>query len=56
VDVELPFGKRVPSGKNRRLVSQQYVTAFVKPNTNYRNDARAIVEAASRPTMSFVTM
>jgi transposase len=39
-----------------RLVSPQYVTPFVKTNKNDRNDAQAIVEAASRPTMNFVTV
>ncbi|CAE6794207.1 IS110 family RNA-guided transposase [Paraburkholderia haematera] len=39
-----------------RLISPQYVTPFVKTNKSYRNDAEAIVEAASRPTMRFVTV
>jgi len=39
-----------------RLISPQYVTPFVKTNKNGRNDAQAIVEAASRPTMNFVTV
>ncbi|RKE25658.1 transposase [Paraburkholderia sp. BL23I1N1] len=39
-----------------RLISPQYVTPFVKTNKNDRNDAEAIVEAASRPTMRFVTV
>jgi len=39
-----------------RLAGPQYVTAFVKTNKNDRNDAQAIVEAASRPTMNFVTV
>ncbi|MDR6859877.1 transposase [Variovorax guangxiensis] len=39
-----------------RLISPQYVSPFVKTNKNDRNDAQAIVEAASRPTMSFVTV
>ena len=38
-----------------RLISPQYVSPFVKTNKNDRNDAQAIVEAASRPTMTFVT-
>jgi transposase len=37
-----------------RLISPQYVAPFVKTNKNDRNDAQAIVEAASRPTMNFV--
>ncbi|MGU7771598.1 IS110 family transposase [Burkholderia sp. MR1-5-21] len=39
-----------------RLISPQYVVPFVKTNKNDRNDAEAIVEAASRPTMRFVTV
>ena len=38
------------------VISPQYVTPFVKTNKNDRNDAQAIVEAASRPTMNFVTV
>jgi len=37
-----------------RLISPQYVSPFVKTNKNNANDAAAIVEAASRPTMHFV--
>ena len=39
-----------------RLISPQYVAAFVKTNKNDRNDAEAIVEAACRPAMRFVTV
>jgi len=39
-----------------RLISPHYVKPFVKTNKNDRNDAEAIVEAASRPTMNFVTV
>jgi transposase len=39
-----------------RLINPQYVTPFVKTNKNDRNDAEAIVEAASRPAMRFVTV
>jgi len=39
-----------------RLISPQYVTPFVKTNKNDRNDAQAIVEAATRPTMNFVAV
>jgi len=39
-----------------RLISPQYVSPFVKTNKNDRNDAEAIVEAASRPTMRFVSI
>lgn len=41
-------------GVEVRLISPQYVTAFVKTNKNDRNDAEAIVEAACRPAMHFV--
>ncbi|KVQ37956.1 transposase [Burkholderia cepacia] len=39
-----------------QLISPQYVAPFVKTNKNDRNDAEAIVEAASRPAMRFVTV
>lgn len=39
-----------------QLISPQFVTPFVKTNKNDRNDAEAIVEAASRPTMRFVAV
>lgn len=39
-----------------RLISPQYVSPFVKTNKNDRNDAEAIVEAAGRPTMRFVSI
>lgn len=39
-----------------RLISPQYVAPFVKTNKNDRNDAEAIVEAASRPSMRFVSI
>ena len=39
-----------------RLISPQYVAPFVKTNKNDRNDAAAIVEAACRPAMRFVTV
>jgi transposase len=38
------------------VISPQYVTPFVKTNKNDRNDAQAIVEAASRPRMNFVAV
>ncbi len=41
-------------GIEARLISPQYVAPFVKTNKNDRNDAEAIVEAASRPSMRFV--
>jgi transposase len=37
-----------------RLIPPQYVKPFVKRGKNNRNDAEAIGEAASRPTMRFV--
>lgn len=43
-------------GIETRLISPQYVAPFVKTNKNDRNDAEAIVEAASRPAMRFVTV
>jgi transposase len=43
-------------GIEPRLISPQYVSPFVKTNKNDRNDAEAIVEAASRPAMRFVTV
>ena len=42
------FGHRV------KLISPQYVKPFVKRGKNDRNDAEAICEAASRPSMTFV--
>ena len=42
------------SGHTVKLISPQFVTPFVKTNKNDANDAEAIVEAASRPSMNFV--
>ena len=42
-------------GHEVKLISPQFVKPFVKTNKNDRNDAEAIVEAASRPTMRFVS-
>ncbi len=39
-----------------KLISPQFVKPFVKTNKNDANDAQAIVEAASRPSMRFVTI
>lgn len=51
------WARRLQSmGTEVRLISPQYVAAFVKTNKNDRNDAEAIVEAASRPTMRFVAV
>jgi transposase len=41
-------------GHNVKLISPQFVKPFVKTNKNDANDAEAIVEAASRPSMHFV--
>jgi transposase len=42
------------AGHTVRLIPPQYVKPFVKRAKNDRNDAEAISEAASRPTMRFV--
>jgi transposase len=41
-------------GHTVKLIPPQYVKPFVKRGKNDRNDAEAINEAASRPTMRFV--
>lgn len=41
-------------GHQVQLISPQHVRPFVKGNKNDRNDAEAICEAASRPTMRYV--
>jgi transposase len=41
-------------GHDVRLISPQFVTPYVKSNKNDRNDAEAICEAVSRPSMRFV--
>jgi len=41
-------------GHDVRLISPQFVKPFVKTNKNDANDAEAIVEASSRPSMRFV--
>jgi transposase len=41
-------------GHTVQLIPPQYVKPFVKRGKNDRNDAEAICEAASRPTMRFV--
>jgi transposase len=46
----------VELGFEVRLISPQYVKPFVKTNKNDRNDAAAIAEAASRPSMHFVSI
>ena len=42
------------SGHTVKLISPQFVKPFVKTNKNDANDALAIVEAASRPSMNYV--
>lgn len=42
-------------GHEVKLISPQFVKPFVKGNKNDRNDAEAIVEAASRPNMRYVS-
>ena len=41
-------------GHTVKLISPQFVKPFVKTNKNDANDALAIVEAASRPSMNIV--
>jgi transposase len=43
-------------GHKVRLISPQYVKAFVRGQKNDRNDAEAICEAASRPAMRAVAV
>jgi transposase len=43
-------------GHRVRLIPPQYVKPFVKRSKNDRNDAEAISEAASRPTMRTVSL
>ena len=43
-------------GHEVKLISPQFVKPFVKSNKNDRNDAEAIVEAASRPSMRYVSV
>lgn len=45
----------VKLGHEVKLIAPQYVKPFVKGNKNDCRDAEAIVEAASRPQMRFVT-
>ena len=42
------------SGHTVKLISPQFVTPFVMTNKNDANDAQAVVEAGSRPSMNFV--
>lgn len=43
-------------GHDVRLISPQFVKPYVKTNKSDLNDAEAICEAASRPSMRFVTI
>ncbi len=43
-------------GHSVKLISPQYVKPFTQGQKNDRNDAQAIAEAASRPTMRFVSI
>jgi len=43
-------------GHTVKIISPHFVKPFVKSNKNDRNDAEAIVEAASRPQMRFVAI
>lgn len=43
-------------GHEVRLMSPEYVRPYVKAQKNDDRDAEAIAEAATRPTMRFVTM
>jgi len=42
-------------GHETKLISPQFVKPFVKTNKNDRNDSEAICEAASRPSMRYVS-
>ncbi|BAH77630.1 hypothetical protein DMR_41390 [Solidesulfovibrio magneticus RS-1] len=42
-------------GHTVRQISPQFVKPYVKSNKNDANDAEAICEAVSRPSMRFVT-
>jgi transposase len=43
------------AGHTIDLISPQHVKPFVKTNKNDSNDAEAITEAASRPSMNYVS-
>ena len=46
----------VAQGHTVRLMSPEYVRPYVKAQKNDDRDAEAIAEAATRPTMRFVTL
>ncbi len=52
------YWARTFAGKGFRvkIISPQFVKPFVKSQKNDRNDAEAIVEAAQRKSMRFVSM
>lgn len=50
------YRKFTAMGHEVKIMNAQFVKPFVKTNKNDRNDAEAIVEAASRPTMRFVIL
>ena len=47
--------KFMAMGHKTKLISPQFVKPFVKTNKSDRNDAEAICEAASRPSMRYVS-
>ena len=49
------YRKFTSIGHTVKLISPQFVKPFVKTNKSDRNDAEAICEAASRPTMRYVS-
>lgn len=49
------YRKFTAMGHEVKIMSAHFVKPFVKTNKNDRNDSEAIVEAASRPTMRFVS-
>ncbi len=46
----------IKRGHDARLISPQFVKPYVKGNKNDANDAEAICEAVSRPTMRYVPL
>ena len=43
-------------GHHVQIIARRFVKPFVKSQKNDRNDAEAITEAASRPTMRYVAI
>lgn len=54
-DAHLVARKLMIMGHQAKLISPQFVRPFVKGNKNDFADAEAICEAASRPSMHFVS-